>query len=106
MRCVIARYPFELTKAGVLASMKGVRPELITGESVTIGRRRYPVKQVGQVITGQDRRDFTVGEVTRAMASLGFACHGRPEAAPVGMGVPTPLRTASAMFGGVGPMDV
>ena len=42
MRCVIARYPFELSKSGVLASMKGVTPELVTGESVTIGRRRYP----------------------------------------------------------------
>ncbi|MEU5031576.1 MULTISPECIES: SCO5918 family protein [Streptomyces] len=106
MRCVIARYPFDLTKAGVLASMKGVRPELVTGESVTIGRRRYPVKQVGQVITRQDRRDFTVGEVTRAMARLGFTCHDCPEAAPVGVGVPTPLRTASALFGGTGPVGV
>jgi hypothetical protein len=104
MRCVIARYPFDLTKTGVLASMKGVRPELITGESVTIGRRRYPVKQVGQVITRQDRRDFTVDEVARAMARLGFTCHGRPAAAPVGD--PTPLRTASALLGGTGPVDV
>ncbi len=31
--------------------MKGVRPELVTGACVTIGRRRYPVKQVGLVIT-------------------------------------------------------
>jgi hypothetical protein len=104
MRCVIARYPFDLTRTGVLASMKSVRPEIVTGESVTIGRRRYPVKQVGQVITRQDRRDFTAGEVTRAMVRLGFTCHDRPEAAPVG--VPTPLRTASALLGGVGPLDV
>ncbi len=26
MRCVIARYPFELTKAGVLATMEASRP--------------------------------------------------------------------------------
>ncbi|OMI38608.1 SCO5918 family protein [Streptomyces sparsogenes] len=98
MRCVIARYPFELTKRGVLASMKGVTPELVTGESVTIGRRRYPVKQVGQVITRQDRRDFTSGEVVRAMTRLGFTCHNHPEAVP--MGVPTPLQTASELLGG------
>ncbi|GGZ72278.1 SCO5918 family protein [Streptomyces bluensis] len=98
MRCVIARYPFELTKDGVLASMKGITPELVTGESVTIGRRRYPVKQVGQVITRQDRRDFTSGEVVRAMARLGFTCHAHPDAAPVG--VPTPLQSASALLGG------
>ena len=98
MRCVIARYPFELTKSGVLASMKGVTPELVTGESVTIGRRRYPVGQVGQVVTRQDGRDFTTGEVVRAMTRLGFTCHDRPETAPVS--VPTPLRTASALLGG------
>ncbi|MGP4013028.1 SCO5918 family protein [Streptomyces sp. 4N124] len=97
MRCVIARYPFDLTKSGVLDSMKGVTPELITGESVTIGRRRYPVKQVGQVITRQDRRDFTADEVVRAMTGLGFTCHARLEAAPVR--VPTAVQTASALLG-------
>ncbi|MEU3255819.1 SCO5918 family protein [Streptomyces sp. NPDC006997] len=88
MRCVIARFPFELTKSGVLASMKGVTPEVVVGESVTIGRRRYPVKQVGQTITRQDRRDFSSGEVVRAMTRLGFTCHDHPDALPVS--VPTP----------------
>ncbi|MFJ7075504.1 SCO5918 family protein [Streptomyces sp. NPDC098781] len=100
MRCVIARYPFDLTKNGVLASMKGVTPELVTGESVTIGRRRYPVKQVGQVITRQDRRDFTGGEVIRAMTRLGFTCHARPDGADATpVRVPFPLHSASAVFG-------
>ena len=98
MRCVIARYPFELTKDGVLASMKGITPELVTGESVTIGRRRYPVKQVGQVITRQDRRDFTSGEVVGGRGRLGFPCPAHPYTAPVG--VPTPLQSASALLGG------
>ncbi|MFE6623683.1 SCO5918 family protein [Streptomyces sp. NPDC008086] len=97
MRCVIARYPFDLTKSGVLTSMKGVKPELITGESVTIGRRRYPAKQVGQVVTRQDRRDFTSGEVVRAMTRLGFTCHAQPDATPVR--VPPPLQSASAVLG-------
>ena len=82
MRCVIARFPFDLTKSGVLESMKGVKPEPVTGESVIIGRRHYPVKQVGQVITRQDRRDFSAGEVLRAMTQLGFTCRALPEAAP------------------------
>ncbi|GAQ52264.1 SCO5918 family protein [Streptomyces acidiscabies] len=86
MRCVIARYPFELTKSGVQASMKGVAPELVTGESVTIGRRRYPVKQVGQIITRQDRRDFSSGEVVRAMTRLGFTCHEQPQPEPALLG--------------------
>jgi hypothetical protein len=103
MRCVIARYPFELTKNGVLATMKGITPELITGESVTIGRRRYPVKQVGEVITRQDRRDFTSGEVVRAMTRLGFTCHGHPDAAPVLAS--TELHTASELLGSPAPRN-
>ncbi|MCX4661288.1 hypothetical protein GT204_31130 [Streptomyces sp. SID4919] len=84
MRCVIARFPFDLTKGGVLESMKGIKPEPITGESVIIGRRQYPAKQVGQIITGQDRRDFSAGEVIRAMAKLGFTCVEAAAPAPAG----------------------
>ncbi|MBT2529321.1 SCO5918 family protein [Streptomyces flavidovirens] len=97
MRCVIARFPFELTKSGVLESMKGVKPEPITGESVIIGRRHYPVKQAGEVITRQDRRDFSAGEVLRAMALLGFTCRTLAPAAP--MPVLSPLQQASRMLG-------
>lgn len=32
------------------------------------------MKQVGEVVTRQDRRDFSVGEVVRAMTKLGFTC--------------------------------
>ncbi|MFB6633225.1 SCO5918 family protein [Streptomyces sp. NPDC056362] len=74
MRVIIARYPFDLTKADVLESMSGIKPEAAVGDFVTIGRRRYPAKQVGQVITRQDRRDFSSGEVVRAMTRLGFTC--------------------------------
>ncbi|GAA5057427.1 SCO5918 family protein [Streptomyces similanensis] len=105
MRCVIARYPFELTKDGVLASMKGVKPEAVTAESVTIGRRRYPVKQVGEVITRQDRRDFSGGEVIRAMTRLGFTCHPHPDAEAAAAPAPTPLQTASELLGGPGAAD-
>ncbi|MER8001046.1 SCO5918 family protein [Streptomyces sp. NPDC095613] len=80
MRCVIARFPFDLTKSGVMASMKGITSELVTGEFVIIGRRHYPAKQVGQVVTRQDRRDFSTGEVLRAMTQLGFTCRTRPTA--------------------------
>ncbi|MDQ0793427.1 SCO5918 family protein [Streptomyces sp. B1I3] len=97
MRCVIARFPFELTRSGVLESMKGVKPEPGTGASVTIGRRHYPVKQVGQVVTRQDRRDFSAGEVLRAMAHLGFTCRTAPSTAPVH--ALSPLQQASAMLG-------
>ncbi|MER5707774.1 SCO5918 family protein [Streptomyces sp. NPDC002122] len=98
MRCVIARFPFDLTKSGVLQSMQGVKPEPAVGESVIIGRRTYPVKQVGQVITRQDRRDFSAGEVLRAMTRLGFTCRSLPQNTAPGRGL-DPLQHASAMLG-------
>ncbi|GGV56283.1 hypothetical protein GCM10010277_57450 [Streptomyces longisporoflavus] len=97
MRCVIARFPFDLTKHGVLDAMKGVKPEPVTGDSVIIGRRHYPIKQVGAVITRQDRRDFSAGEVTRAMTLLGFTCR-TPSEAPAPRAL-TPLETASTLLG-------
>ncbi|THA51140.1 SCO5918 family protein [Streptomyces sp. A1136] len=97
MRCVIARFPFELTKNGVLETMKGVKPEPVKGDSVIIGRRQYPVKQVGEVVTRQDRRDFSSAEVLRAMTALGFTC--RTEAAPRPAPRLTPLQAASALLG-------
>ncbi|MEV0258830.1 SCO5918 family protein [Streptomyces sp. NPDC050732] len=90
MRCVIARFPFDLFKSEVEAAMKGVKPEPVTGESVIIGRRHYPVKQVGEVVTRQDRRDFSAAEVTRALTGLGFTC--RPAPAPAA--APEPVETA------------
>ncbi|MFI6345026.1 SCO5918 family protein [Streptomyces sp. NPDC050560] len=97
MRCIIARFPFDLTRNGVLESMKGVEPEPVTDDLVIIGRRHYPPKQVGQVITRQDRRDFSAVEVLRAMTSLRFTCRTRPAAAPAPAG--DPYQRASAMLG-------
>ncbi|NEA38112.1 SCO5918 family protein [Streptomyces sp. SID11385] len=82
MRCVIARFPFDLTRDGVLESMRGVKPEPVTDDLVIVGRRRYPAKQVGQVVTGQDRRDFSAAEVLRAMTRLGFTCRTPPTGGP------------------------
>ncbi|WP_328484219.1 SCO5918 family protein [Streptomyces sp. NBC_00377] len=98
MRCVIARFPFDLTKSGVLASMKGVKPEEVFGASVIVGRRTYPVKQVGQIITRQDRRDFSAAEVLRAMTQLGFTCRDHPQAAASTRPL-SALQAASAALG-------
>jgi hypothetical protein len=94
MRCVIARFPFDLIKSEVEQSMSGIAPEPVTGTSVTISHRVYPVMQVGEVITRQNRRDFTAGEMVRALTRLGFTCH---EARPV-----TPPRDARADQGVLG----
>ncbi|MDX6331276.1 MAG: hypothetical protein QOI83_3659 [Streptomycetaceae bacterium] len=97
MRCVIARFSFDLVKSEVQEKMKGIKPEPVTGASVIIGRRAYPIKQVGEVITKQDRRDFSSSEVIRALTRLGFTCRTLPEPAPAA--VLTPLETASALLG-------
>ncbi|MEV0224546.1 SCO5918 family protein [Streptomyces sp. NPDC050704] len=103
MRCIIARFPFDLVKDDVQASMKGIKPEPVTGDSVLIGRRHYPVKQVGEVITQQDRRDFSTGEVVRALTRLGFTCSTAAALAPASDSAPvtplTPLQAASAQLG-------
>ncbi|MCX5411544.1 SCO5918 family protein [Streptomyces sp. NBC_00059] len=97
MRCVIARFPFDLFKNEVEDSMKGVKPEPVTGDAVVISRRVYPVKQVGEIITRQDRRDFSAAEVTRALTRLGFTC--RPAEVPAPAVPLSPLENASALLG-------
>lgn len=99
MRCIIAHFPFNLTKADVQTLMHGVKPEPVTGASATVivGRRRYPAKQVGEIITRQDRRDFTAEEVTRALSRLGFTCS--PATVPTSPTAPGPMQTASELFG-------
>ncbi|MFH8366636.1 SCO5918 family protein [Streptomyces sp. NPDC018031] len=97
MRCIIAGYPFDLTASEVEQALNGIAPEPITGESVRIGRRTYPVMQVGAVVTRQDRRDFTAGEVTRAMRRLGFTCQPAPPAAAPLTG-PTDFPGSAAAF--------
>ncbi|KAB2588338.1 MULTISPECIES: SCO5918 family protein [Streptomyces] len=100
MRCVIARFPFDLFKNEVEDSMKGIKPEPVTGDAVVISRRVYPVKQVGEVITRQDRRDFSSAEVVRALSKLGFTCRTAETApAPAAAAARTPLETASALLG-------
>jgi hypothetical protein len=100
MRCVIAHSPFYLLKDEVQRAMRDVRPTPVSGTSVTIGNRTYCVKQVGEVITGQDRRDITAAEVTRALVRLGFDCHTPSAAPPVGL---TPLQRAEALLGSPSP---
>ncbi|QKV94851.1 hypothetical protein HUT19_26460 [Streptomyces sp. NA02950] len=95
MRCIIANFAFDLTAREVTEAMIGISPEPVTGPSVRIGRRTYPVKQVGAVITRQDRRDFSAGEVSRAMKRLGFTCYPAPEPTSA-----NPVEQASGLLGG------
>ncbi|MFC1416577.1 SCO5918 family protein [Streptacidiphilus cavernicola] len=95
MRVTIAGCSFYLQAPEVVALMKDVKAEPVTGESVRIGRRTYPIKQVGAVITKQDRRDFSAADVVRAMQRLGFTCNPAP--APE---APAPAAEPEAQAGG------
>jgi hypothetical protein len=74
MRFTIAGVSFHLQQSEVERAMSGIKAEPVTGESVKIGRRTYPIKQVGSVITGQRPQDFNTPEVVRALTKLGFTC--------------------------------
>jgi hypothetical protein len=74
MRCMIAGQPFYLQASDVETAMKRVDPEPIRGACVQVSGRWYPVMQVGAAVTGQDRRDFTSADVSRALTNLGLVC--------------------------------
>ena len=94
MRCTIAGHSFYLQPSDVEKAMGAIKPEPIAGACVRVGRRWYPVKQVGAVVTGQDRRDFSGVEVGRALRSLGFTCLDTPPVRPEprACDTPDPLR--------------
>jgi hypothetical protein len=81
MRCMIAGQFFYLQASDVETAMKKVDPEPISGGCVRVGRRWYPIMQVGAAVTGQDRRDFTAADVARALNQLGLECRATPPAA-------------------------
>jgi hypothetical protein len=85
VRRIIAGFPCDLTRSDVLEAMRGITPELVTGESVITGRRPYPVKQVGEVRTRQDCRDVSTAQMTWAITALGFTSGflARPQSATV-----------------------
>lgn len=101
MRVTIARRFFYLQASEVEQKMNGVTPEPVTTESVRIGGSSYPVKQVGRVVTGQDPRDFSAGEMVRALRQLGFTCEPKPVAlAPAPLTSTDPLQNPDAPWGG------
>jgi len=74
MRCTIAGHSFHLHPSDIERVMAGVDPETVQGYFVEIGPHKYPVKQVGALVTGQGRADFTAAEIRVALTRLGFTC--------------------------------
>ena len=103
MRVTIAGCSFYLQAPEVVALMKDVKAEPVTGESVRIGRRTYPIKQVGAMITKQDRRDFSAADVIRAMQRLGFTCNPAPAPEPAPAPPAAPETPSEGGFGTGGP---
>lgn len=78
MRCTIAGQSFYLQASDVETLMKRVKAEPVSGACVRVNRRWFPLMQVGALITGQDRRDFTNAEVYKALVLLGLDCRTTP----------------------------
>lgn len=81
MRCMIAGQPFYLEVREVEAAMRDLEPAPIRGACAQIGGRWYPVMQIGAKVTGQDQRDFTADQVSRALHNLGLPCRSTPPGA-------------------------
>ena len=78
---VIARQRFELGASEVERGVRGVLPEPVREHYVVVNRRRYPPKQVLELVTGLDRAEFTTHHARRILTGLGFPAgrRGSPE---------------------------
>jgi hypothetical protein len=72
MRFILAGETFDLTKADVERSMRGVKPENVRTHAVEVNGVVYPVKQVLEKATGVDRADFISTTARRDLQKLGF----------------------------------
>ncbi len=69
----VAKQRFVLRRDQVEHMLEQVLPEPVASHYVVIGGRRYPPKQVINVLTGIDRADFTSHQARRILMGLGFA---------------------------------
>lgn len=74
---VVARRRFELKSGDVERRVGRVLPDPIKDHYVVINRRRYPPKQVVELVTGLERADFTTHQARRILMGLGFAAGRR-----------------------------
>jgi hypothetical protein len=81
---VIARRRFALRARQVERRLRGVLPEPLKDHFVVINRRRYPPKQVLELVTGLDRAEFTTHHARRILTGLGFPAGRRTPDSPHG----------------------
>jgi hypothetical protein len=65
-----------------MRAVRGELPEPIQDHFVVIGKRRYPPKQVIELVTGLDRADFTTHQARRVLVRLGFPAARRSHSRP------------------------
>lgn len=68
----IARQAFSLTRAEIERRLGEISPDPLEEHFVVIGGRRFPPKQVIEVMTGLDRADFNTHQARRILSRLGF----------------------------------
>jgi len=93
---VIAGRRFALRSTQVERRLRGVLPEPLTDHFVVINRRRYPPKQVIEVLTGLDRAEFTTHHARRILSGLGFPAGRRSSTTGRGDQRPAPDGRPSA----------
>jgi hypothetical protein len=81
---VIARRQFALRAGQVERRLRGVLPEPLKDHFVVINQRRYPPKQVLELVTGLDRAEFTTHHARRVLTGLGFPAGRRTHGSPNG----------------------
>ena len=69
---IIARRKFELRASEVERGLRGVLPEPVREHYIVVNQRRYPPKQVLELVTGLDRAEFTTHHARRILTGLGF----------------------------------
>jgi len=72
MRFILRGKPYNLTKEDVERRMRGVSPEVIRKHYVVINGKKYPPKQVLNILLGIDRLDFTAMDARNILRRLGF----------------------------------
>ena len=63
---------YELTREDFIRAVRNVRPARGSRYSVTIGRQKYPTRQVVALATGRPSIEFTSAAAYRILQKFGF----------------------------------
>lgn len=72
VQVTVARHEFSFTRSEIEGRLGRVSPDPLEEHFVVIGGRRFPPKQVIEVMTGLDRADFNTHQARRILSRLGF----------------------------------